>query len=125
MDMFNKIFHIELHKAENYEKGKGLARIFDNGIGVIINYSAHCSHLEKHIIICHELGHILLHMRKNEKDNNWYFPPITLEMEAEADYFAKEILKERAAQFRNTDNDFFQKILFSDGEIDEALEKML
>jgi len=126
-----KIFHIEVRKAEEYKAGKGLTFLFDRG--AIIYYYPKCdTHLQTHFIICHEVGHIFLHMELNRADGSyqWVVPNMEIKEEDEADDFAVEVLKKRAWQFGNPENlkgsdfvknsPYLKEIIVTDDEINQA-----
>ena len=74
----------------------GLTTLFDRG--AIVNYPNIEDHLIRHIIIAHEIGHILLHSIKRKTDGIRVFYKIDTLLETEAFYFAERILLKRAKQ---------------------------
>jgi len=120
------VFHIELRKAPSYKKGKGFTFLFERG--AIINYLPESSpgedytqtHLQTHFIICHEIGHILLHMKIDvDGDCTWEFPEMSGKEEKEADDFAEEIMKKMSFQFDKDKHEYLKGILVNDAQITE------
>ena len=85
--------------------GTGRVFLFDHGARII--YSNEDSALIRHIVIAHELGHVILHTAA--------LPTITKRMEIEATYYAEEVTKRLVRE--NYHGNFF----FSDEAIRDAV----
>jgi hypothetical protein len=91
--------------------------------GAVIMYPYNLEHRLKHIIIAHEIGHILLHTERGEDHIRRFSVPKTEEelvkREAEATYFAETILRNRSLQLK--DGGFLTEIVY-DNEDDIRAE---
>ena len=96
-------FNIEIRKADYFDETTGIVYIYKNG--ALILYSTKGSPVEQLMVICHELGHIILHRNS--------LPTIKEPMEFEATLFAVEIIKKRYTRLNdfNITNDQIQESL--------------
>jgi len=92
---------IELHKKPDWDSDKGYVYMFD--WGAQIYFASGFGHSKKHKIICHEIGHILLHTKRNPQTCMLEKSDFDKNMEAEATYFADEILKKLSEKFKEDD----------------------
>ena len=99
-NIFNKIVLIDSKDDEKH----GFTTLFSKG--ATIRYSSRINHLVSHIIIAHELGHLLLHTTMNE-DNIRELKEVSVrkdgeKLEIQATYFAEKILRKMEKNFDGT-----------------------
>jgi len=97
-NVFSKIMLVSTEdNGRNYH---GFTALFNKGAKIY--YAFNDDHLTRHLIIAHEVGHLLLHTERNERDervfkatskNDW------LRCEIEASYFAETYLRKMENYF--------------------------
>lgn len=117
-------FLIELKEEEDMAKGIGQLEMQSKG--ATIYYSAHSNHLEKHVIIAHEVGHILLHTPDWLKNNFEHkinpHPIIEPHQENEATYFAEEILNILSCKMQDDEN--LKDLTVADNDLHKVIKKI-
>jgi len=116
-NMFLKIILVESSKKDTH----GFTTVHDRGAH--IRCPKNDNHLWQHIIIAHEIGHLLLHTQRNE-DGIRCLPQITEdEKEREATEFAKRVLLSRSKYMQGV-NCADNEICYEEEQIDEAIANM-
>lgn len=115
--MFNKIVLVQSIDRNVH----GFTTLFDKGAH--IRYSADVEHIVRHIIIAHEIGHLLLHTTR-DNDGIRHFSQIEDDaLEIEATEFAKKILLKRAEYFVQS-NFKEEDILYEEYELEEIITRI-
>ncbi|MCL2812267.1 MAG: ImmA/IrrE family metallo-endopeptidase [Clostridia bacterium] len=117
-NMFLKIILLESSELGTH----GFTTVHDRG--ALIRCPKNDDHLKQHIIIAHEIGHLLLHTERNPDDGSRFLRQITKdEKEKEATEFAKQILLSRSEYMKNA-NCADNEICYTAEQIDEAIKSI-
>gem|GEM_PF-6974123 len=116
---------IEEYKA-HYPTGMGDK---DHGVGYLamfqwgaqIHYSPGITHRQKHLVIVHEIGHILMHIEDLNKKNVDPHPPIKKWQEHEATLYAEWTLQKLYENLREN-SEFMKEINLKEGDLREDIK---